>query len=314
LYFALAVDIYKRMNIRTELIEALIRQCVREVLDQVDEDTDKKPIDKSSGIGKGGEPKKIKPKWSPPTKFKVGIKKTGKLNEEEDPKPEEPKDKQEEPAAPPTGGSQPEPSKPEEPKGEEPKVSAKPEEPKPEIETPPAAVKGAAFINPKDKSRLQPVRLQGRNDNEIERALHQLATSVAGARTKVSLGAKRMGREVAKNPNTSVYFYLGKMDPESDEIFLMADKSLNIAKDDSVQPGEITGTPVSVAPAHNYQVGKWDEPQGEINPDNKYADWMSRGKITPTAKPRYGIDEPELNESAKSLVKRMVNQILDGRK
>lgn len=320
------------MNIRTELMEALIRQCVREVLDQVEErvDADGKPIDHSSDIGKDDnkKPKKIKAKWSPPTKFKVDIKKTSKINEEE-------QDQEKKPDAEPSDPtSQPEPPQGEEPAGNDPTAaepaaspSGEPEQspdagqkPEPDDEPVTASVKGAVMVDPKDKSRLDPkplASLKGQSDNNIERILHRIATSTAGSKAKVSIGAKRMAREFAKNPNLTVYFYFGKMDPESDEIFLMADKSLNIAKDDSVSPAEISGVPVTNQPAASYSARAWDEPEGEINPDSKYADWMTRGKRTIVAKPRHGYDDHDpqgLSEGAKSMIKGIVNQILDGKR
>ena len=316
------------MNIRTELLEALVRQCVREVLDQVEErvDGDGNPIDHSSDIGKkdNAKPKKIKAKWLPPSKFKVDIKKTAKINEEGQGQ----KDNAFEPDPSPSPDAKEEPSSKPEPRGDEPsgrgsenpsaEPSDKGDSPEPEkTELPKATVKGPVFVNPKDKSNLKPVRLQGRNDSEIERSLYQIAASVAGNKTKVSLGAKRMAREAAKNPSASIFFYLGKMDPESDEIFLMADKSLQVAKDDSVQPGDITGMPSQVPSGTSYTARAWDDPEPQSNPDNKYVGWMSRGKIAPTATPRYGGDDYDpqgLNENAKSMIKKMVNRILDGQK
>ena len=289
---------------RTELLEALVRQCVREVLDQVEEEVNASKL-KSSGIGKGDgkEPAKQKIPVKP---FKTGSKKKvniTKLNEaEEDPNAEKkPEDQPAEPspekgpeaAAPAAEPSAPAtPSVPPSPTPEEPKTAAG--EPAP-AEKPQRIPKGASIINPKDKSKLDPIKWMGRDESSIERTLHQVAVSMAGPRTKVSLGAKRMAREAIANPNLPIYFYLGKMDPESEEVFLMADKSLQIAKDDSVQPGDLTGTPVSTPPpAHlNY---------GAMN-DDEYTTYMNQRNLP---KPRYGIDE-----SAAKLIKRMVNQILD---
>ena len=96
------------MTMKTELLEALIRQCVREVLDQVDEEkeaTDPKLT--SSGIGKGGEPKKVPVKWGKRTKFTVKPKK-GKLNEEEEDPNKNPEPVGNEPAEPTPPTSQPE--------------------------------------------------------------------------------------------------------------------------------------------------------------------------------------------------------------
>ena len=288
------------MTMKTELLEALVQQCVREVLDQIGEEANASKL-KSSGIGKGDDKKPVKQKVTVnPFRKGRGFKKNiKKLNEEEE--PQDPS-KGPEAAAP----SSPEPAKPEEPKPEEPK----PEEPKPEEPTQ-RIPKGASVLSPKDKSNLQPIRWQGRDESSIERTLHQVAVSIAGPRTKVSLGAKRLAREVVANPSATAFFYLGKTDPESEEVFLMADKSLQIAKDDSVQPGDLTGTPVASS-THDYPVyGQQNDMGSGGDPDSKYADWMTRGKRTIGPTPRYGIDEPELNESAAKLIKQVVNKILD---
>jgi hypothetical protein len=262
------------MNMRTELLEALVQQCVREVLDQIGEEANASKI-KSSGIGKDDNKQPAKQKvivkpFIKGKKKKVNIK---KLNEEE-----EPKDPSKGPEA--AAPSSPKPAKPEEPK---------PEEPAQRIP------KGASVLNPKDKSKLQPIRWQGRDESSIERTLHQVAVSIAGSRTKVSLGAKRLAREVVANPSATAFFYFGKTDPESEEVFLMADRSLQIAKDDSVQPGDLTRTPVSTIPPGYLNYGSMN--------DDEYTNYMN---TRDQAKPRYGIDE-----GAKGLIKKMVNQILD---
>jgi len=270
------------MKIRTELLEYLVRQCVVEVLDQIEEEAKDSKL-KSSGIGKDDnkEPakQKIPVQFTKGKKQKVNIK---KLDEAEN--PELAGD-----VAPPAGGQG---------TGDEPAVpkeEPKPEEPKPEEPPQQRIPKGAVLLSPKDKSKLQPIKLQGRDESSIERTLHQVAVSTAGPRTKVSLGAKRLAREVITNPNSTVFFYLGKTDPESEEIFLMADKSLQLAKDGSVQPGELTGTPVSTPPPENLNYTAMT--------DDEYTNYMnSRDR----AKPRYGIDE-----GAAKLIKKVVNQILD---
>lgn len=280
---------------RTELLEALIRQCVVEVLDQIEEDQVSKL--KSSGIGKadGKEPVKQKIPVKP---FKTGKKQKvniTKLNEEEE-KPDD-KKPEEKPAEPspekgPEAAAPSAPATPPSPTPEEPKAPAAAEPPP---EKPQRIPKGASVINPKDKSKLDPIKWMGRDESSIERTLHQVAVSMAGPRTKVSLGAKRMAREAIANPNLPIYFYFGKTDPESEEIFLMADKSLQIAKDDSVQPGDLTGTPVSTPPPSHPNYGAMS--------DDEYTTYMNQRNLP---KPRYGIDE-----GAAKLIKRMVNQILD---
>ena len=302
---------------KTELLEALVRQCVREVLDQVQEEANASKL-KSSGIGKDDNKQPDKQKKTIPVQFKKGkgfkpnIK---KLNEEEDPNAEKkPEDKPEDK---PEGNPQ-EPSPEKGPEASAPAVGSNdppaPATPAPpttpgDQAAPPAAMpqekpmripKGASVINPKDKSKLNPIKWMGRDESSIERTLHQVAVSLAGSRTKVSLGAKRMAREAVANPNINVFFYLGKTDPESEEVFLMADKSIQIAKDDSVQPGDLTGTPVNTPPPAHLNYGAMS--------DDEYTNYMNtRNQATP----RYGIDEPELNESAAKLIKQVVNKILD---
>jgi len=270
---------------KTELLETLVRQCVREVLGQIEEEANASKL-KSSGIGKedGKEPTKqkitVKP-FKSGKKSKVNI---TKLNEEE--VPQDPSVEKG-----PEASAQPEePTAPEKP--EEPTAPEKPEEP---VDKPQRIPKGAVVLNPKDKSKLQPIKWQGRDETSIERTLHQTAALVAGPRTKVSLGAKRMARELIANPNTTAFFYFGKTDPESEEIFLMADKSLQIAKEGSVQPGELSGTPSLSVPSPTLSFGGMT--------DDEYTTHMNQRNL---AKPRYGIDE-----NAKRMIKKVVNQILD---
>jgi hypothetical protein len=119
-----------------------------------------------------------------------------------------------------------------------------PEEPK-EPETPQSPeLKGVVLVNPRDKSKLQKVPLKSGDDMSLDRNLHQLSAALAGSNVKTAASTLRMVKDAVKNPNTITYLYLGKYDPNSDEIFLMADKSLQVAKDASVPPTEL-GTSTS---------------------------------------------------------------------
>jgi len=192
------------------------------------------------------------------------------------------------PAGPEVGGEEPTPTPTPTPEPSAPKAEAPSE----------TSSKGPVVINPRDKSKLEPVRFQGRDEASIERTLHSIAAKVAGPRTKVSLGAKRLARQAAGNPGTAVFFYIGKTDPESEEVFLMADKSLQIAKDESVQPSEIQGVPAAFPAA----IGAGEE----IPSDDPHHFQFMTGKVRP--KPRYGIDE-----ATEKLIKQAINQILDRR-
>ena len=270
----------------TQLLQYLVKECTKEVLDQLIQE--KKLKVKHAADNEKADEVPIKHKIPVKTKTEKNAKfyvQPKKVNEEELPQGT-PSDT--DPSM--GGGNAPETPSPE-PKPEEPQT---PEAP---ISTPPA--KGPVVINPRDKSKLEPVRFSGHDDAAIERTLHLVATRTAGPRTKVSLGAKRLGREAASNPGAAVFFYFGKIDPESDEVFLMADKSLQIAKDDSVQPSYIQGVPAA-APAAV-------EPGEEIPSDDPHHFQFMTGKVRP--KPRYG----GIDESTQSLIKKAVNQILDRR-
>ena len=145
----------------------------------------------------------------------------------------------------------------------------------------------------KDKSKLQPVQLQGRDSSTLERELYRIGATHAGPNVKVALATSRMIKGVLSNPNESVYLYLGKYDPSSDEIFLMADKSMQVAKDESISPTELTGVPAPL-PLNNF------DPM-TASPTSFNQRMTAAGKA-----PRYGIDEKVLKT-----IKQMVNEILN---
>jgi len=157
-------------------------------------------------------------------------------------------------------------------------------------------LKGTNFVNPRDKSRLQKVELKGGDDASLERTLHRLASSVAGARVKVALATLRAAKEAARNPSSTLFLYIGKYDPESDEIFLMADKSLQVAKDSSIPPSEISSGVSTIPPDMSNQF----DPNTASTAD--YIKRMSSAGQT--------IPEPVAENLLKS-VREIVNEILD---
>lgn len=223
---------------KQELLEYLIRHCVKEVLSQVNEVNDETvgaSAPPADGQGTADQPPVPKEKGAP----------------EENPS--------------------------------EPETPAMPQSPN---------LKGVVFVNPKDKAKLQKLQIQGGNDAALERSLHQQASRVAGPNVKVALSTSRMVKDALKNPNTTTYLYLGKYDPNSEEIFLMADKSLQIAKDSSISPAEMTGAPASTF-----------TPQDKIAGARDDADYAAARQ---TQTPKYGLNE-ELNK----VIKKMVNEVLD---
>lgn len=222
---------------------------------------------------------------------------------EEDDKKEELPDKKENPddttqgaASPPAAGqgTGDEPAIPGEKKPEDQPMAA------PGQEGPPASpeIKGIVLVNPRDKSKLDKIEVNPNGDAAIERSLHRKAASLAGAKVKVALSAMRMVKDGLKNPNTTTYLYLGKYDPESDEVFLMADKSLQVAKDASVAPTELGAGTLSPP-----------DQEDRFNPMTAGANAFATRLSTAGATPRRGLEE-----EFKTLIKKMVNEILESKR
>lgn len=108
-----------------------------------------------------------------------------------------------------------------------------------------SALKGIVIVNPKNKSNLRKVSLQPQiGDRAFERSLKQVASAMGGGNVEVAEITLDAVKETLRNPNSTIYLYFGKFDPKSREIYLIADKSLQIAKDSSVPPVEV-GTPIT---------------------------------------------------------------------
>ncbi len=188
---------------------------------------------------------------------------------------------------------------PEIPKEKEPQAepSAEPEGPPPSPE-----LKGIKLLNPKDKSKLidQGKYLKPGNDAALERSLFRTASTLAGPSAKVALSTMRAVKDALKNPSAPLFLYLGKYDPNSDEIFLMADKSLQVAKDSSVSPAELTGTPIpDIPPSSQF------DPMAASTPElgQRMVDRGEYGSMTP----RRGIDE-KLHRAIKKIVNEVINR------
>ena len=177
------------------------------------------------------------------------------------------------------------------PKDETPEESPE-EEPEETPEAPPAPdLKGIVFVSPRDKSKLHKLSTRAGDDAGLERQLHSVAATAGGPRVKTALSAIRMVKDAAKNPNTSVYLYLGKYDPQSDEVFLMADKSLQVAKDSSVDPSELSAGQTFVSTMKNPT-------------DADLLKTMQTG----------GRNMPQpVSENFRATIKKMVNDLLDAK-
>jgi hypothetical protein len=173
---------------------------------------------------------------------------------------------------------------------EEPEIPEKPSEP----ETPKSqSLKGIIIVNPKDKAKLEKVSIKGRDDGAIERELHKIGAMRAGSNVKVAISTIRAVKNAMHNPNAVIYLYLGKYDPDSDEIFLMADQSLQVAKDETATDLDNNGISTST-------------PQSEFNPMSAGADEFAGRMQNKGQTPVHGLDE-----GLKSIIKKMVNGYLE---
>lgn len=160
-------------------------------------------------------------------------------------------------------------------------------------EVPPSPeLKGVVIVNPKNKSKLERVFLKSSNDADIERELHRIGVRYAGPKVKTSISTMRAVKDVIRNPSTTIYLYVGKYDPNSEEIFLMNDKSIQVAKDESIPSSEITGAEISPLSTPS----SWSDS----------SNWQQK-LATQGRTPRYGINEQKM----KNIISKMVNEILD---
>lgn len=177
-----------------------------------------------------------------------------------------------------------------------------------QVETPPETkpLKGINIVNPRDKSKIDSIQITGKDDASIERVLHRKAASVAGPKVKISLGALRAVKSALSNPSVPLFLYIGKFDPESDELFLMAEHSLQVAKDSSVSQDELSsaipGTywATDIASPEDY-----DPEKTGANYAMKQAGYSDRSQVEPE------MDIPDINESLRPAIKALVNEILN---
>ena len=230
---------------KQELLEHLVRHCVKEVLAQVnevDDETKGTPAPPAAGQGTAEQPAIPKEKDTTP----------------------------------------PPPSEPETPL------------------TP--SLKGVVFINPRDKSKLQKIKLQATDDAKLERDLHKLGATNAGSKVKIAISTIRAVKDALKNPSITTYLYLGKYDPNSEEVFLMSDKSLQIAKDSSIPPTEISGMS-TLDPSLGFNTMQ--------DPEDIHRQMTDKGHVQPTGIDPFDPSRAVVYNEVRSLVKKMVGEILN---
>ena len=167
--------------------------------------------------------------------------------------------------------------------------------------------KGVLFVDPKNKAKFIKVRFKpGATVSDIQNTLRDLAQTYMGNKPRVASDTYNLVAATAQNPNSELYLYVGKYDPESEELYLMADKSWKVAKDSSVSASEI--------PSKKYS----DLPDDGFDPmtADAYgfgAKWRSRGYPGEPVPRTSELEDPQgyLQEQLRPIVKKMVNRILD---
>jgi hypothetical protein len=174
---------------KQELLEYLVRRCVREVLEQRVNEVGSKPMDDGGAEAPPGDGQ--------------GTADQPPVEKDKDTTPEDP-------------------SKPETPYA--------------------SSLKGVLFINPRDKSKIKPITVT--NDANLAKNLQSLAKTIAGPQGFVAHGTLEAVQKAISGQIPSIFLYFGKLASDARDIYLQADASMQVAKDNSVLPSEITGTPV----------------------------------------------------------------------
>lgn len=158
-----------------------------------------------------------------------------------------------------------------------------------------ASSKGIWFVNPKNVNKPEQKTFSSNDSGNLERELYKFASKIAGPRVKVSLATIQEVMRTKQNPNSLLFLYIGKRNPDDpeDELFLLPAKSFKEAKEASVSPD---------ASADYEKTAIGQEPQTTQD----YATAASRGGKTVA---------PNIDESVKfrKLVRKMVSEILNNR-
>jgi hypothetical protein len=148
----------------------------------------------------------------------------------------------------------------------------------------------------------------------IERIVYYIGSKFAGTGNAFKGVANSTLRDVEKaiKSGSTLFLYLGKLDPASDEIFVLHDESLQGAKANSIPPSELGGAGI-LSPSPG---------SADFDPETATADDMAQfmDKEAPGKVRTYGapedpedlgdVDEKKLYE-VKRMIKKLVSEVLD---
>jgi hypothetical protein len=128
---------------------------------------------------------------------------------------------------------------------------ALPQQAPPTLSAPPlpTTAKGVFYVDPKKPQKPMPLQLSSPQDpGKLERELYRTAARSGGPRVKVSSAALREVPRVIASPNTAMFLYIGKQNPEDPdtELYLLPAKTLQQAQQASVPAGVSAEHPTTV--------------------------------------------------------------------
>lgn len=108
--------------------------------------------------------------------------------------------------------------------------------PVPDAEAAPLSpdAKGIFFVNPKKQLKPELKTIPQLPDANLERELYKIASAAAGPRVRIAANTLRSVKNQQQNPALAVFLYVGKQDPDSEELYLLADRTLQGARANSV--------------------------------------------------------------------------------
>ncbi len=191
-----------------------------------------------------------------------------------------------------------------------------------------APTNGIYFINPKDKTRFTKMEVSFKDtDRTIEQKLHSIGVKTMGGK-QIFIPSRTMNaiKKIAGITSATLFLYLKKYTPESGEIYLESDASTQAIEDDAennfLGPEDFSGSigtlrDPSVAPIglNPFQATDPDDLGQQADADvQNVATNLDRPSPYKTA-PRYSDDwdadaRADIDEQLKSVIKKMVKKII----
>jgi hypothetical protein len=102
-----------------------------------------------------------------------------------------------------------------------------------------ADTRGVWYVDPKTPQKPVQMKVTAQDPAKLERELYRIAAKSGGPRLKVAGETLREVPKVLANPNTAIFLYVGKRNPDDadTDLYLLPAKTYQQAKDGTVAPG-----------------------------------------------------------------------------